>query len=117
MRSTLTPAFTSSKMKTMFVLVKKCGEQLTNHLDSVIKQQVEEKHPDGDVLTLELRSFIRRFTNDVIATTAFGIEIDSLKEPDNQFYEMGNILSNFNFWVSIKFLLFLFVPSVMKVKP
>jgi cytochrome P450 family 9 len=44
---------------------------------------------DGEMLVLELRDLYSRFTNDVIATAAFGIGIDSLKNPTNEFYTTG----------------------------
>lgn len=115
MRNTLSPVFTSSKMKSMFVLVNKCGEQMTNYLDSEMKRQVEENHPDGDTLTLEFKAFFRRFTNDVIATTAFGIQIDSLKDPKNDFYTMGENVTSMSVLRTIKFFLYILVPFVMKV--
>jgi cytochrome P450 len=36
MRSTLSPAFTSSKMKNMFVLMTECGRQLSEFLEKCI---------------------------------------------------------------------------------
>jgi len=42
MRSTLSPAFTSSKMKTMFVLVSQCCQQLVDFLEQCYQQQPEE---------------------------------------------------------------------------
>ena len=39
MRSTLSPAFTSSKMKNMFVLVSECGVQLGDFLHKCINDK------------------------------------------------------------------------------
>jgi hypothetical protein len=38
MRSTLSPAFTSSKMKTMFVLMSECCQQLVAFLEQCYQQ-------------------------------------------------------------------------------
>jgi cytochrome P450 len=38
MRSTLSPAFTSSKMKTMFVLMSDCCQQLVDFLERCYQQ-------------------------------------------------------------------------------
>lgn len=115
MRNTLSPVFTSSKMKTMFTLVNQCGEQLTSHLDSMIKNQIDENHLDGNVVTQDIKAFFRRFTNDVIASSAFGIQIDSLKDPKNEFYVMGEDATNTNLGRIIKMFLFMLVPRVMRV--
>jgi len=39
MRSTLSPAFTSSKMRNMFVLITECGKQLGDFLEECIKDK------------------------------------------------------------------------------
>lgn len=39
MRGTLSPAFTSSKMRQMFVHVAECGEQMANHYLQEIKSK------------------------------------------------------------------------------
>lgn len=36
MRSTLTPAFTASKMKKMFTLVTDCAKQLVEHINNIL---------------------------------------------------------------------------------
>jgi cytochrome P450 family 9 len=41
------------------------------------------------MLILELNDLYTRYTNDVIATAAFGMELDSLKHPTNEFYMMA----------------------------
>ncbi|GLH10362.1 Probable cytochrome P450 6t1 [Gryllus bimaculatus] len=83
MRATLSPAFTSSKLKGMFGLIQTCARQLAQH--------VSGQHTQGgkDVLELDIKDLYTRFTNDIIATTAFGLSVDSLKNPKNEFYMMG----------------------------
>lgn len=39
MRSTLSPAFTSSKMKMLFTLMSETSKQLTSHLENRLKEQ------------------------------------------------------------------------------
>ncbi|KAL6416858.1 hypothetical protein ACFW04_013125 [Cataglyphis niger] len=68
MRNTLSPSFTASKMKIMFDLVSKCSREFVNYLVD---------HPE------------LRYTTDVIATTAFGISVNSMKDPNNEFYTKG----------------------------
>ncbi|KAI2474114.1 cytochrome P450 9e2 isoform X2 [Diabrotica virgifera virgifera] len=85
MRSVLSPSFTSSKMKVMFTLMTECAQNFSKHF-----QKKKE-----DVVELELKETFTRFTNDVIATTAFGIKVDSLEDRDNEFYLMGRDVTNF----------------------
>ncbi|XP_051157201.1 cytochrome P450 9e2-like [Leptopilina boulardi] len=103
-RNTLSPSFTGSKMKFMFELVDKCAENFVNYyLD----------HPE-DGKMVEMKEAFTRYTNDVIATSAFGISVDSMKYKDNEFYQRGKDAMNFmGFFRLIKFFFFRFCPSVM----
>ncbi|RZC42249.1 p450 domain containing protein, partial [Asbolus verrucosus] len=85
MRSTLSPVFTSNKMKYMFSLISQSGEQFAEHF---LKQNKE-------IITVEMKDTFTRFTNDVIANTAFGIKCDSLGERNNEFYLMGKEATDF----------------------
>ncbi|KAJ4428799.1 Cytochrome P450 9e2 [Periplaneta americana] len=120
MRSTLSPAFTSSKMKTMFTLITECGEQLGDFLKTCIKDKnmpVEgcKIEREGDVLVVEMKDLFTRYTNDVIATSAFGIGCDSLKKPKNEFYEMGRDVTNFGGLRSLIFFGLMLSPKLMKL--
>ncbi|XP_044766583.1 uncharacterized protein LOC123322670 [Coccinella septempunctata] len=85
MRSTLSPTFTSSKMKAMFNLISKNAERFTDYF-----MQQNEK-----IVEVEFKDAMSRFTNDAIANTAYGLEVDSLKDRDNTFYAMGRKGTNF----------------------
>ncbi|KAJ9573562.1 hypothetical protein L9F63_009047, partial [Diploptera punctata] len=104
MRSALSPAFTSSKMKTMFVLVNECCQQLVNFLEQY-----------GDLLILELKDLYTRYSNDVIATAAFGIGVDSLKQPTNEFYMMGRKAFKYTNRSLFKMFGFLICPKMMQM--
>ncbi|KAL5283301.1 hypothetical protein ACFFRR_005903 [Megaselia abdita] len=107
MRSTLSPAFTGSKMRLMFDLIREVSEQgikfLKNHKD--IKTGVE----------IDIKPFFTRFTNDVIASTAFGIKIDSLADEKNEFYQMGKTVTNFTSIQNFKFFFFFNFKYLAKV--
>ncbi|KAK5641869.1 hypothetical protein RI129_010416 [Pyrocoelia pectoralis] len=85
MRATLSPSFTSSKMKTMFLLFSECAQQFVEYFEK--KKET--------VINVEMKDILTRFTNDAIASTAFGFKCDSLKEQENEFYTMGKKATNF----------------------
>lgn len=68
MRSTLTPIFTGSKMRQMFQLVLDCAEDHTSIL-------LRQANTDSKPFVPELKELFTRYTNDVIATAAFGIKV------------------------------------------
>lgn len=105
MRSTLSPSFTSSKMRIMFELMRECAKQFTGYF---LKQ--------GGTVTVQMKDAFTRFGNDVIGTTAFGVTCNSLENKENEFYLMGKELTNFTGIRALKFLLYTLSPTLMKVK-
>ncbi|XP_017770118.1 PREDICTED: cytochrome P450 9e2-like [Nicrophorus vespilloides] len=105
MRNILSPAFTSMKMRYMFELIDEVSSQfVTFHKDKILNQQ-----------TIELKDAYTRYTNDVIATCAFGVKCDSLEHPTNEFYKMGKIVTEVNSFSRIfKIILNFFLPSLVK---
>jgi len=57
-----------------------------------------------------------KYTNDIIATAAFGIECDSLSNPKNEFYEMVRDFTNFRGLRALIFFGYIFSPKLMKVR-
>nr|WDY85986.1 cytochrome P450 9Z214 [Pagiophloeus tsushimanus] len=105
MRATLSGSFTSSKMKHMFSLINEAAENFAEYF--VGKGQ--------DLVEVEMKDIFTRYTNDVIATSAFGIKVDSLKEQDNTFYMMGKKVTNLTGFVTrMKFILSLAAPALFR---
>ncbi|KAF5280489.1 hypothetical protein FQA39_LY18054 [Lamprigera yunnana] len=102
MRATLSPSFTSSKMKGMFELMKKCTENFVHFF----------QHQNLEVIEINLKDAFSRYANDVIASTIFGVECDSLKDPKNEFFLMGKEATNFTgFWKLFSFLFIIYTPK------
>nr|ALX81394.1 cytochrome P450 [Liposcelis entomophila] len=83
LRIKLAPTFTSGRMKMMFPTMITVGEELVR----VLNESVGD--PDG----VEVREMMGRYTTDVIASCAFGIEVSSLKNPDSEFRKMSKALN------------------------
>lgn len=69
LRATMSPAFTGSKMRLIFELIANCS---------------------GAKFNWEMKDFFSRYANYVVATCAFGVEINSIENLDNYFYLAGN---------------------------
>lgn len=105
MRNTLSPAFTSSKMKAMFVLISEASKKFVQHFEA----------KNDEIIEVEMKDAYSKFTTDVIATCAFGINCDTLENPENEFFTMGKAVIRSNFWMIIKAFLRTIFPRVFGV--
>lgn len=107
MRATLSPAFTGAKMRQMFELVSDCAHDLKVHL--------LDEASTGRPINWEVKELFARYANDVIATTAFGIKVDSIANADNDFYQIGRRSLDFSGLKAVsKFLFIRIVPTIMR---
>ncbi|XP_037713971.1 probable cytochrome P450 9h1 [Drosophila subpulchrella] len=109
MRNILTPAFTGSKMRIMYNLIQSCSEEGVSHILEHL-----ELSKDG-AIDLEVKDYFTRFANDVIATVAFGLSINSFRRKDNEFLRIGQSLSKISAWSVAKAVLHALFPRLMKV--
>jgi len=98
-RNVLTPTFSSGKLRRMNGHISTCADTLMANL---------QKKADANE-SFDFRELCGAYTMDVIASTAFGLKIDSHNDPNNQFVRMGRKAFMFSF-TSPRFLLFLFLP-------
>jgi len=103
-RALLSPSFTFSKMKAMFSLISECAINFSEYLMNVSSEK----------RIMEMKDIFTKYTNDVIATCAFGINIDSMRNPENDFYVYGKKATNFNTFAIIKILLYQHAPRLMR---
>ncbi|XP_045476857.1 cytochrome P450 9e2-like [Harmonia axyridis] len=107
MRNTLSYSFTANNMEVIWDLVNNTADRFCNHLlRNTVNDEIEVKFKD----------IFTRFATDVIGTTAFGYEVDSMGHPNNEFYKNGcqAMLSN-NFWRNFKLQLCLILPILGKI--
>uniref|UniRef100_A0A182K3B0 Uncharacterized protein n=1 Tax=Anopheles christyi TaxID=43041 RepID=A0A182K3B0_9DIPT len=94
LRQKLTPTFTSGKMKQMFGTIREVGERLGQYVAD---------HADAG--PMEMKDVLARYTTDVIGTCAFGIECNTLKNPNSDFLKYGNKVFEQNVSTMIKIIL------------
>lgn len=108
MRAILSPAFTGNKMRLMHGLINDSSKQFMKSLNTDAEQ-----YPDGK--KYECKDLFSRFTCNVIATCAFGLNVDAITNRDDDFFLAGQKVTSFDGWQGIKFLLFDSIPQVMKL--
>ncbi|XP_071504349.1 cytochrome P450 3A13-like [Diadema antillarum] len=85
-RNLISPTFSAAKMKKMSDLVNECCDTLVANAGNL---QAEENR-------VECFSFFGGFTMDGIARCAFGLEVNSQKNPDDPFVKNAKEFTNFS---------------------
>ncbi|XP_055697243.1 probable cytochrome P450 6a14 [Phlebotomus papatasi] len=109
LRNKLSPTFTSGKMKMMHNTMVTVAVELQNYLEALADQKK----------TIEIRDIIARFTTDVIGNCAFGIECNSLKDPETEFRQIGRKVfesSYFGFLRNFFVMMFQDLSRMIKIK-
>ncbi|XP_046601823.1 cytochrome P450 6A1-like [Neodiprion lecontei] len=96
--SKFSPAFTSSKIKQIFFTVGECFEKMVDF--------IAEKAKNRELV--EVQELFARFSTDVIASAAFGIQVNSIENPNAEFRKWGRKFFQPN---PLRNLLLLMVPS------
>lgn len=102
-RSKITPVFTGNKMRQLFKLVVGVAQDLNAYLEKTI--------PIDRVC--DVKEVAALYTTDVIATCAYGVQANSLKDPNSEFRRHGKKIFDFNTKRSIEFGLLFFWPELV----
>ncbi|KAJ6649781.1 putative cytochrome P450 6a14 [Pseudolycoriella hygida] len=78
-RSKMTPAFSTGKLKGMIGVILNCAQPLSKYM--------EQYTQTGE--TIEMREVLARFSVSVLAAVAFGININPIENPDEEFRYFG----------------------------
>uniref|UniRef100_A0A8C2SMV9 unspecific monooxygenase n=1 Tax=Coturnix japonica TaxID=93934 RepID=A0A8C2SMV9_COTJA len=87
LRTVLSPTFTSGKLKEMFPTMKHFGEMLVKN----VQKRVEK---DSSV---PVKDFFGSYSMDVVTSTSFGVNIDSMNNPKSPFVREMQKLTKFDF--------------------
>ncbi|KAL0106797.1 hypothetical protein PUN28_015384 [Cardiocondyla obscurior] len=106
LRSKLTPAFSSGKLKQMFYLLVECCEEL--------RRLIGEASRNGDQ-TVEVRELAAKFIIDVIGSCAFGIQINALTDDKSEFHRAAKKLSRPSYKATLWRMLRTAMPKLYKL--
>ncbi|XP_032930153.1 cytochrome P450 3A9-like [Catharus ustulatus] len=108
LRTVLSPTFTSGKLKEMFPIMKHYGEVLVKN----VQKQVKEGN------SIAVKDIFGSFSLDVVTSTSFGVNIDSMNNPKDPFVREMKKLVKFDFFDPIFILSFVFpflIPVMAKM--
>jgi len=76
----MSPVFTSGKLKSLFLLIVESGEMMGAHLRSQISD-------DSKIRSISIKDVFYKYTTNVIASLAFGIQTNCFDTPEPEFYK------------------------------
>ncbi|CAK1596574.1 unnamed protein product [Parnassius mnemosyne] len=104
MLTMLSPSFTGSKIRQMMPFMTDISKNVIQYLKDHISEDID------------VGNLMRRYTNDVIASCAFGCQVNSLKDKENDFYKIGQALFTMNStWQRFKLFFVMHIPKVARL--
>ncbi|XP_020833439.1 cytochrome P450 3A24-like [Phascolarctos cinereus] len=98
-RTVLSPTFTSGRLKEMFPIIEEYGDVLVKNM----WKEVEKRKP------VTLKHILGAYSMDVITSTSFGVNVDSLNNKNDPFIrEINKLLKAFYILNPLKFTTILF---------
>lgn len=108
LRAKLTPTFTSGKMRLMFDTM---AERAQSMLQILARTLSEQQNDDRNV---EIKDLMSRYTLEVIASCAFGVEANSLEHPDTAIQKIATDAIKSNWLIRIFLSLYFICPKILK---
>jgi len=107
MRTKLTPAFTTGRVKYMFSTVLDCISKL--------ELQIEKERANKPSVNVDSRDLMARLATDVILSVTLGIVANSVENPETKFRRIGKLMFDPSFSQFLRFLLFGNLHSVIRL--
>ncbi|KAF2896448.1 hypothetical protein ILUMI_09728 [Ignelater luminosus] len=101
-RNKISPTFTSGKMKMMFETLLNCTKDLR-----VLMEDFAENYQ-----IFNANEIFERFTIDIIGSCGFGIECNSLRDPNSEFTKYGKKALKEGAWHQFKMNVSIFAPNL-----
>ncbi|XP_065369091.1 cytochrome P450 6g1-like [Calliphora vicina] len=104
MRLKLSPIFSGTKLRFMYPLVQKVGNNLEHYLNK-----------QGNCFKLELKQLFGRYVTDTISTTILGIASNALENAKDVMFSEARKFTDFNLKRALEFLILFFAPKLNRL--
>ncbi|CAO1429334.1 unnamed protein product [Diamesa serratosioi] len=104
-RTHLSPLFTASRNKVAIPFINAVAKSLLEYI---------EMGPESQTSEFEVKDLCAKFTTDVVAAVAFGLDGQSFTNPDADFRRMGDDVFKPSFITGLKHKIILFMPFMNK---
>lgn len=103
MRNKLSPCFTSGKLKAMYSTSEDIGNKMISHLEKTL--------PAEGIHEVDLKAVIQTYAIDIIASTIFGLDINSYEHPENKFKKIVTFVRSDTKFTAIVGMMIFLIPS------
>ncbi|XP_050539634.1 probable cytochrome P450 6a13 isoform X3 [Daktulosphaira vitifoliae] len=108
MRQKLSPTFTTNKLKYMIEQIKICSDSLLECInENFIKYSGQ----------MEIRDMMGKYSTDVIGKCAFGLDLDTINDPESEFRNYGKVTFQPSIRAHVIVSVFLTQPSLLRFMP
>ncbi|XP_037728455.1 probable cytochrome P450 6w1 [Drosophila subpulchrella] len=101
LRTRISPAFTTGKIKQMYPLMVKIGKNLEDSVERL-----------GSGSNVQVKDLCARFTTDLIATIAFGLEANALQNAKSEFFYHNKAIFTMTLGRAIDFAIIFMLPAL-----
>ncbi|XP_058141698.1 cytochrome P450 3A29-like isoform X3 [Dasypus novemcinctus] len=108
-RTVISPTFTSGKLKEMFPLIRRHGDLLMRNIGKKVAR--------GEAV--DMKAMFGAYSLDVVTSTSFGVDTDSINNPEDVLLRRIKKLMSFSFFSPLFFLIVMFpclVPLLERMK-
>lgn len=103
MRNKLSPCFTSGKLKAMYSTSEDIGNKMIGHLQKTL--------PEEGIHEVDVKAVMQTYAIDIIASTIFGLDINSFEHPDNKFKQIVGIVRTDTKFTAVVGMMIFLLPS------
>ncbi|KAH8277279.1 hypothetical protein KR026_008649 [Drosophila bipectinata] len=107
MRHMLSPCFTSGKLKAMYSTSEDIGDKMVTHLQKVLPEEGSQE--------VDLKKVMQKYAVDIIASTIFGLDVNSFEHPDNKFNNLVSLARTNNRFTALFGMMIFLVPSIAQL--